>query len=204
MSGYRFANFGLMAVIVNETTRSDEELAAEISGRDASERAFRAAREAFEGLYRRHAPLLLAFLSSRVHASDRDDLHQEIWQRVWVSLPAQFHGGNFRAWLHQIARNAIVDLGRKKRSSALADPLLVVDGRSEQAHTLLLEQERKEALERCLKALKSELATLVRARLGGDSYADIRGRLGLRPEQAHKMFHLAKAQLKTCVEGSLR
>src|SRR5947209_3692009 len=121
-----------MAVIVNETTRSDEELAAEIAGRDASERAFRAAREAFEGLYRRHAPLLLAFLSSRVHASERDDLHQDIWQRVWVSLPAQFQGGNFRAWLHKIARNAIIDLGRKKRSSALTDPLLVVDGRSEQ------------------------------------------------------------------------
>jgi len=67
-----------MAAIVNETARSDEELAAEIARRDASERAFRAARDAFEGLYRRHAPLLLAFLSSRVHASDRDDLHQDI------------------------------------------------------------------------------------------------------------------------------
>jgi hypothetical protein len=39
-----------MAAIVNETTRSDEELAAEIARRDASERAFRAARDAFEGL----------------------------------------------------------------------------------------------------------------------------------------------------------
>ena len=152
-----------MAAIVNETARSDEELAAEIARRDASERAFRAARDAFEGLYRRHAPLLLAFLSSRVHASDRDDLHQDIWQRVWASLPAQFQGGNFRAWLHQIARNAIIDLGRKKRPAHLGDPLTLVDGRSEQARSLLLEQERKDALERCLKALKSELAELVRA-----------------------------------------
>jgi len=193
-----------MAAIVNETARSDEELAAEIARRDASERAFRAAREAFEGLYRRHAPLLLAFLSSRVHASDRDDLHQDIWQRVRVSLPAQFQGGNFRAWLHQIARNAIIDPGRKKRPSSLADPLTLVDERSEPARSLLLEQERKEALERCLKALKSELAELVRARLDGASYAHVCGRLGLRPEQAHKLFHLAKAQLKTCVEGALR
>ncbi len=193
-----------MAAIVNETARSDEELAAAIARRDESERAFRAAREAFEGLYRRHAPLLLAFLSSRVHASDRDDLHQDIWQRVWASLPAQFLGGNFRAWLHQIARNAIIDLGRKKRPAALTDPLALVDGRSEPARSLLLEQERKDALERCLEALKSELAALVRARLGGDSYTDVCGRLALRPEQAHKLFHLAKAQLKTCVEGILR
>ena len=193
-----------MAAIVNETARSDEELAAEIARRDASERASRAAREAFEGLYRRHAPLLLAFMSSRVHASDRDDLHQDIWQRVWTSLPAQFQGGNFRAWLYQIARNAIIDLGRKKRPAPLTDPLALVDGRSERAGSLLLEQERKAALERCLKALKSELAELVRARLGGDSYTDVCGRLGLRPEQANKLFHLAKTQLKTCVEGILR
>ncbi|MGO8898714.1 MAG: RNA polymerase sigma factor [Isosphaeraceae bacterium] len=187
---------------MNETARSDEELTAEIARRDASERAFRAARDAFEGLYRRHAPLLLAFLSSRVHASDRDDLHQDIWQRVWASLPAQFQGGNFRAWLHQIARNAIIDLGRKKRPAHLGDLRTLVDGRPDQARSLGLEQERKEALERCLKALKSELAALVRARLGGDSYTDICGRLGLRPEQAHKLFHQAKAQLKTCVEGA--
>ena len=77
------------------------------------------------------------------------------------------------------------------------------NGRSDQARSLGLEQERKEALERCLKALKSELAELVRARLGGDSYTEICGRLGLRPEQAHKLFHQAKAQLKTCVEGAL-
>ncbi|MGZ3416086.1 MAG: RNA polymerase sigma factor [Isosphaeraceae bacterium] len=192
-----------MAAIVNETARSDEELAAEIARRDASERTFRAARDAFEGPYRRHAPLLLAFLSSRVHASDRDDLHQDIWQRVWASLPAQFQGGNFRAWLHQIARNAIIDLGRKKRPMHLGDLGTLVDGRPDQARSLGLEQERKEALERCLKALKSELAALVRARLGGDSYTDICGRLGLRPEQAHKLFHQAKAQLKTCVEGAL-
>ncbi len=121
-------------------------------------------------------PLLLAFMSSRVHASDRDDLHQDIWQRVWASLPVQFQGGNFRAWLHQIARNAIIDLGRKKRPGALTDPLALVDGRSERAGSLLLEQERKAALERCLKALKSELAELeaVHSEQPGDlSMADV-------------------------------
>ena len=192
-----------MAAIVNETTRSDEELAAEIARRDASERAFARPEMRSKGST---AGMLRCFwpFSRRVHASDRDDLHQDIWQRVWASLPAQFQGGNFRAWLHQIARNAIIDLGRKKRPTHLGDLRTLVDGRSDQARSLGLEQERKDALERCLKALKSELAALVRARLGGDSYTDICGRLGLRPEQAHKLFHLAKAQLKTCVEEVLR
>ena len=58
-------------------------------------------------------PLLLAFIVARVPSSDCDDLHQEIWQRAWVALPGQFQGGNFRAWLHQITRNAIIDLSRK-------------------------------------------------------------------------------------------
>ncbi len=192
-----------MAAFVDETTQNDEDLAATIARRGASDRAFGAATDAFERLYRRHAPLLLAFIAARVPSSDCDDLHQEIWQRAWVALPGQFQGGNFRAWLHQITRNAIIDLSRKKRPSPLTDPETLVDGRDDDARSRLLEQERADALERCLKRLQSELADLVRARLAGESYPDICGRLGLRPEQAHKLFHVAKAQLKTCVESVL-
>ena len=58
-------------------------------------------------------PLLLAFVAQRVPSSDCDDLHQEVWQRVWASLPENYQSNNLRAWLHQIARNAIIDLSRK-------------------------------------------------------------------------------------------
>ena len=61
-----------MAAFVDETTQNDEDLAATIARRGASDRAFGAATDAFERLYRRHAPLLLAFIAARVRASDCD------------------------------------------------------------------------------------------------------------------------------------
>ena len=73
-----------MAAIVNETARSDEELAAEIARRDASERAFRAAGDAFDGLYRRHAPLLL------------EEFRGQEFRGHHTHLPQEFRGQEFR------------------------------------------------------------------------------------------------------------
>src|SRR3954466_4180261 len=104
-----------MAATPTETDPSEDELAACIARRDDSYRARQAARAAFEQLYGRHARLLSAFLAARVRRGEVDDLHQEVWHRVWLRLPGQFRGGNFRAWLHQIARHALIDRGRKKQ-----------------------------------------------------------------------------------------
>jgi RNA polymerase sigma factor (sigma-70 family) len=193
-----------MASTVPQTERTDDDLAAVVARRGESDGALRAAREAFEQLYRRHAPLLLAFVAARVRPADREDLHQDVWERAWNHLPDQFHGGNVRAWLHQIARNAIIDRGRKARPEPLAAPEALLDGRDHPAHDRLIEHERGEALRRCLEKLPKTAATLVRARLGGDDYAEICQRLGLAPQQAHKLFHTSKEQLKTCVKRALR
>ncbi len=64
----------------------------------------------------------------------------------------------------------------------------------------MIEQERMAILKRCLDGLDAVSAALVRARLGGEDYAAICGRLGLKPERAHKLFHQAKDRLRHCVE----
>jgi RNA polymerase sigma-70 factor (ECF subfamily) len=193
-----------MASTVPQTERTDDDLAAVVARRGESAGALHAAQKAFEQLYRRHAPLLLAFVAARVRPADRDDLHQEVWERAWNHLPEQFHGGNVRAWLHQIARNAIIDLGRKARPESLAAPEALLDGRGHSAHERLIEYERSDALRHCLEKLNNTAAALVRARLSGDDYAEICQRLGLAPQKAHKLFHTSKDQLKTCVERALR
>jgi RNA polymerase sigma factor (sigma-70 family) len=192
-----------MASTVPETQQTDEDLAAVAARRGDSDPALRAAREAFEQLYRRHAPLLLAFLAARVRPADREDLHQEVWRRAWDHLPDQFHGGNVRAWLHQIARNALIDQGRKSRPESLADPDALLDGRGRPAPDRLIEHERSEALRRCLEKLDATAAALVKARLTGEDYAALCLRLDLKSNQAYKLFHTAKDQLKTCVERAL-
>ncbi len=53
-----------------------------------------------------------------------------------------------------------------------------------------------EALRQCLDRLSTTAAALVRARLAGDDYSEVCRHLGLKSEQAYKMFHSAKDQLK--------
>jgi RNA polymerase sigma factor (sigma-70 family) len=138
-----------------------------------------------------------------VQRSDLDDTHQGVWERVWQHLPGGFRGGNFRAWLHQVARNYIIDLGRKKRADLLSGD----EDLRDECHTApderLLEEERATVLKRCIERLTADAAAIVRARLAGQSYEDVCPRLGLKTAQAHKLFHQAKEQLRLCVERAL-
>lgn len=185
------------------TPVTDEQLAARIAGRDAASGDRRAALEAFEELYRRHAGKLLGFLAARMKRSDIEDVNQVVWKRVWEHLPSGFHGGNFRAWLHQIARNQMIDHGRRTHVATLGDAGEDKPGKAARADDELLEQERMIILQRCLDRLETELRTLVQARLSGDSYEEVCVQLNLKPERAHKLFHEAKGQLTNCVDRSL-
>jgi RNA polymerase sigma factor (sigma-70 family) len=189
-----------MADRTGDDDASDEHLAAIVARRGLSEAAMFAARDAFGRLYERHARRLLAFLAARVRRDDLEDLHQEVWQRAWRALPEGFDGGNFRAWLHRIARNTLIDLGRRKQPEPLGDDETLVDPRGARPDESLIERERMVDLKRCLDQLGVEAAELVRARLAGEGYAEICARRGLTAARAHKLFHQAKQYLQTCVE----
>lgn len=183
---------------------TDEQLAVQIIDGLEEGMDTQTVRLAFSELYDRHATRLLAFLASRVKRSKMEDMHQEVWLRVWKNLPKHFHGGNFRAWLYQIARNYLIDESRRKQEVELADERVLVDEASIQSDKVLIEQERKIILERCLGKLEEEMASLVRSRLGGENYQDICQRLNLEEAQAHKLFFRAKKQLTICVEQPLQ
>jgi len=189
-----------MAGTQSETAETDEALAQCIALRVESEQAMQAARSACSRLYQRHARKLLAFLATRVGKSDLEDVHQEVWERVWQHLPRSFHGGNFRAWLYQITRNYLIDRSRRRQMERLEDSRALPETRLRAPEELLIDQERLDALRQCLQALGEPAAGLVQARLAGESYPDICTRLGLKPERAHRLFHHAKEQLQKCVE----
>lgn len=177
----------------------DEELAVTASKRDKPA----AAQKAFAGLYDRHARKLLAFLAGRVKESAVEDTAQEVWQKVWQSLPTGFRGGNFRAWLYSIARNAVIDFQRRKTAEAIPEEGTLPDHRHQAADERMAEEELHDALARCLKRLEqvdARIAELVRARVGGESYDDFCARTGMAADRAYRAFHHAKAQLQACVE----
>jgi RNA polymerase sigma-70 factor (ECF subfamily) len=178
---------------------SDDELAAIYAGR---RRSTLDAQQALVELYDRHARGLLAFLKSRLSASDAEDVHQDVWTCVLRSLRESFQGGSFRGWLFQIARNRIIDLRRKKRPET-SNEWNGIDGQTAPPDEPLLHQERTEVLRQCMEQLDRQAAALVRARLGGDAYEVICQRLELQSAQAHKMFHTAKKRLEDCVQQKL-
>jgi RNA polymerase sigma-70 factor (ECF subfamily) len=189
-----------MVVSPVESALSDEQLAETVARRDRSTATWQEARQACDQLYLRHSRKLVAFLAARVRRSELEDVHQAVWQRVWQYLPEGFRGGNFRAWLYQIARNHVIDQGRKKRPEPLRDDLPLPDPRTPGPVDMLLDRERMAILGRCLEHLDEDASAVVQARLAGESYLDICQRLGWKPERAHKLFHQAKDQLRRCVE----
>jgi DNA-directed RNA polymerase specialized sigma24 family protein len=121
---------------------------------------------------------------------------------VWQALPTGFRGGNFRAWVHQIARNLIIDQRRKRKPEPLPDEGSLIDYRQWET-ARYVEVDRRDALARCLQKLEranARVADLVRCRVSGESYDAYCNRTGMPADKAYRAFHQAKARLQACVE----
>jgi len=182
------------------TQDDDRPLAERLRQPRAPAERLRDAQAALMALYQRHAPGLLAFLACRVPAADLDDVHQAVWQNVWQHAPHAFDGRHFRAWIYKIARNLLIDRSRRRKPDPADDLDGKVDPRAGPSVEVLMDHERRAALERCLEKLAETARALVRGRMGGDSYEDLCGRLGLDANKAYKTYHAAVKQLRDCVQ----
>jgi RNA polymerase sigma-70 factor (ECF subfamily) len=193
-------------MIANEVETAVDELAAACARRDESRHARRVAEDAFRTLYDRHARRLIAFLSGLVSRNILEDVHQEVWAKVWLALPTRYRGGDFRAWLFQIARNRVIDERRKRMPDARLGEAEIIDCRQwDTARSV--ESDRRVALARCLQQLEranARVADLVRSRVSGESYDAFSRRTGMPADKAYRAFYQAKARLKACVEEHSR
>ena len=188
--------------MATDDAEADETLAEVVASRGGTGGSAASACSAFERLYDRHAPLLLAFLKAHVNPAEAEDLHQVVWLRVWGKLPAA-RPAHFRGRLYQIAKNAAKDHRKKKRPDPLADDraAAIVDDRSGSPEDVLVGRERASALARCLARLNEKARSVVRGHLAAKGYDEIARDLGIETKQAHRLFYKAKAALQECLEG---
>jgi len=96
-------------------TRADRE-PDPAAGLDDVARAAGGDLQAFERLYRTHAPRVHSLARRMAGGQDADDLTQDIFVRVWQKV-ATFRGdSSFATWLHRLAVNVIVERFRSKAS----------------------------------------------------------------------------------------
>lgn len=153
------------------------------------------------GLYARYARRLLAFLAGRlgVPAADLDDVHQDVWVRVTKALRDRAFAGHFRGWLFQVARNRVIDRGRKRREEG-DYPEDIAAGEGPTPLDDLIGREERAALERCLGRLDEQEARVLRLRLAGADYDEVCGELGLVKDVAYRLAFEGKRKLTECVE----
>lgn len=80
-------------------------------------------KKAFGILYKEYYQRIYRYCKTNLYKDDvAEDVCQETFIRAWRSLPSFVvtETGTFQAYLYRIARNLIIDLGRKKKEFSLA------------------------------------------------------------------------------------
>lgn len=146
--------------------------------------------------------------------ADAEDVTQEVFLKLWQTLPRYRFAASFRTYLTRITQNAARDLlRRERRHRRMLTPLYVTDETGEhplpiadpdaQADPLqgLLSRERRQLLLDAIEALPTPLReVLVLRAQAGCSYDEIARTLSVPCGSVKSRLHRAKAQLLTELE----
>ena len=135
---------------------------------------------------------------------DAEDLTQEVFVRVFRSLPS-YTPGTFEGWLHRITTNLFLDMARRRQR-------IRFEGLGDQAVGLLRDGEPTPAqafdarhldtdVQQALEALAPEYrAAVVLCDIEGLSYEEIAATLGVKLGTVRSRIHRGRAQLRTALD----
>lgn len=163
--------------------------------------------DAFGELYERHVQTIFRFVYVRLDdRRDAEDLTEEVFLRVWQSLPNyREQGVPFLAFLFRIARNAVIDFYRSSKSSAHQESIEdnpLQDLRSdpgEQAITNLEHQELRRILDTMREDYRMVLVLRFLSELSPEETAQVMGR---STGAVRVLQHRALAALRSILGGS--
>lgn len=157
-------------------------------------------RRAFTRLYRELHPLVARYVARRVDSrADAEELVAEVFRRVVEHLdsfdPAR---GSVRAWVLRIARNAVIDHYRTRKTPVALEQ--IADGLRETTGPLdhLLADERATRVRALLAECPEDTRRLLAMRYGdGLRHAEIAELLGMREAAVRKRISRAVRELRT-------
>jgi RNA polymerase sigma-70 factor, ECF subfamily len=163
--------------------------------------------QAFESLVRRYqrqvANLIYVTMGGR---DDAEDIAQEVFIRVYRSLPKFKFDASFFSWLYRITMNLCIDEIRKRKIrrvlslNYLTEDTLEKSRKSKDytmASDLVLTEEKRQVIQSALQRLTPEHREVLVLREYQDlSYNEIAETLGLRLEAVKSRIFRARMELK--------
>jgi RNA polymerase sigma-70 factor (ECF subfamily) len=163
------------------------------------ERMRRGELAAFEALYVRWERRLFGFIRAYLDdAAEAEDVFHETFMTV-LRAPVDFSRGTFKAWVHQVARNAALNRLRSRRRGEAArerhaDTLPLAAAPS--APEALEADEAQRALAAAVARLPKALGEIYRLRASGLSYEEMAEVLAVPIGTVKSRMHQMVAELK--------
>src|SRR6266702_4852309 len=135
---------------------------------------------------------------------DAEDLTQEVFVRVFRSLPS-YTPGTFEGWLHRITTNLFLDITRRKqriRFEGLGEETAARLGDGGPSPAQAFDDRHLDTdIQAALKALAPEYrAAVILCDIEGLSYEEIAATLGIKLGTVRSRIHRGRAQLRAALE----
>jgi RNA polymerase sigma factor (sigma-70 family) len=173
--------------------RSDEQLVA----------LFRAGHdEAFRVIHDRYRQRLFAYTRQMLtQRQDAEDALQDIFVRAYSGLRANRRELALRAWLYRVAHNRCIDELRRPAPP----PPVVMELMRSPVHDPIAEADQRESLRRLIADVRrlpdQQRSALLMRELGGMSYADMAGALGVTVPAVKSLLVRARLALAQALEA---
>ena len=158
--------------------------------------------DAFRVIHDRYRQRLFAYTRQMlVHRQDAEDALQDVFVRAYSGLRASDRELALRAWLYRVAHNRCIDHLRRPAPP----PPEVMELLRSPVHDPIAEADQRESLRRLIADVRrlpdQQRSALLMRELGGMSYADMAGALGVTVPAVKSLLVRARLALAQALEA---